>query len=490
LLTLSLRELQRLIDPDAEQPAAPLWTPLPGPQTDAYNSLADELFYGGAAGGGKSWLVLGLALTAHRRSIIFRREHTQLRQLIDDSRKLLTGRGARYNGQDHVWRGIPGARILEFGGVPHETNVERYQGRAHDFKAFDEIPTFAERQFRFLKGWMRTDMPGQRTRTVCTGNPPTDPEGEWVVKYWAPWLDADHPDYPEIPGKLRWFAVIGESDVEVESGSPFMHDGEEIQPQSRTFIPARIEDNPIYMQTGYKSVLQSLPEPLRSKFLFGDFSAAANDNPWQVIPTEWIRAAQRRWDGMEKPELELRCLSADVARGGDDSTVIARMFGNWIAPLEKFPGKDTPDGIAVADLIGSRLSGDAVAFIDVIAVGTSPYDILRMRKKRVYGVNFSTASTVKDKTRTLEFSNLRAEVYWRAREMLDPASEWQIALPPDRELLVDLAAPRYSADGRKVKIELKDEIKKRIGRSPDKGDAVVMLLWGAYMGAGRSVKMV
>lgn len=490
MLTLSLQELHRLVDPDAEAPIDPLWKPLPGPQTDAYNSAADELFYGGAAGGGKSWLVLGLALTAHRRSIIFRREHTQLRQLIDDSRKLLIGKGARYNGQDHIWQSIPGGRMLEFGGVPHETNVERYQGRAHDLKAFDEIPTFTERQFRFLKGWMRTDMPGQRTRTVCTGNPPTDPEGEWVVKYWAPWLDTDHADYPEIPGKLRWYAVIDEKDVEVADGTPFMNGGEEIVPLSRTFIPARIEDNPIYMQTGYKAVLQSLPEPLRSKFLFGDFSAKSQDDPWQVIPTEWIRLAQKRWGEMEKPELELKALSADIARGGDDSTVIGSLFGNWVAPLEKFPGKDTPDGIAVADLIQSRLSGTAVAFIDVIAVGTSPYDILRIRKQRVYGVNFSKASTAKDKTRTLEFSNLRAEVYWRAREMLDPQSDWNIALPPDRELLVELAAPRYSADGRKVKIEAKDEIKARIGRSPDKGDAVVMLLWGAYIGAGRGVLMV
>ena len=54
--------------------SVPLWTPLPGPQTLAYHTPADELFYGGAAGGGKTDLLLGLAATAHHNSLILRRE--------------------------------------------------------------------------------------------------------------------------------------------------------------------------------------------------------------------------------------------------------------------------------------------------------------------------------------------------------------------------------------------------------------------------------
>src|SRR5713226_8673084 len=82
---------------------SPIWTALPGPQTRAFQSDADEVFYGGAAGGGKSFLLLGLALTAHRDSIIFRREYPQLRELIQQSRRLLTGRGGRFNANENVW---------------------------------------------------------------------------------------------------------------------------------------------------------------------------------------------------------------------------------------------------------------------------------------------------------------------------------------------------------------------------------------------------
>ena len=60
-----------------------LWVPLPGPQEEAYDSPADELFFGGAAGPGKTQLLLGLAYTKHRRAIVFRREYSQLREIIE-----------------------------------------------------------------------------------------------------------------------------------------------------------------------------------------------------------------------------------------------------------------------------------------------------------------------------------------------------------------------------------------------------------------------
>ncbi len=77
-----------------------------------------------------------------------------------------------------------------------------------------------------------------------------------------------------------------------------------------------------------------------------------------------------------------------------------------------------------------------------------------------------------DRAKVLNFYNKRAEWWWRLREYLDPESGMDIALPPDRELLADLTAPRWELTPRGIKIELKDEIKKRIGRSPDKGDSL------------------
>ena len=268
------------------------WFPQIGPQAAAYNSPADELFYGGAAGGGKTDLLLGLAHTAHHRSIIFRREYSQLQSIEERSHELFDGRGS-YNGQKGLWR-LNDDRHVEFGAVQLEGDVRKFQGRAHDLKAFDEITHFSRTQFLFLAGWLRTPVAGQRTRIVCTGNPPTDAEGDWVIQHWAPWLDEQHPN-PAEPGELRWFAMIDGFDTEVGSGEPFEHDGDMIHPKSRTFIPARIEDNPILMRTGYRKQLQSLPEPLRSKMLNGNFGVGQEDDPWQVIPTEWVKAAQQRW---------------------------------------------------------------------------------------------------------------------------------------------------------------------------------------------------
>ena len=455
------------------------------PQWQAYLSPADELFYGGQAGGGKSSLLLGLAVTAHSQSIIFRREYRQLvgaSGLIQYSRDLLEP-VARYNGQELAWRDIPGNRSLEFGAVQYPGDERKFQGRPHDFIGFDEVSELLESQFRFLTGWLRSIDPDQRCRIVAAGNPPTRAEGEWVITYWGPWLDEHHPN-PAEPGELRWFAVVDGKDVEVDGPEPFEHGGEVITPKSRSFVPAALADNPYLAETGYRRILQGLPEPLRSQLLYGDFTVGTDDDPYQIIPTEWVRLAQARWTD-EPPEDEdgepvpLTVLSCDVARGGADKTVIGKRYDNWVAPLKKYPGKSTPDGPAVAALVMKELpepDRTTPIHVDVIGVGTSVYDTLRGNGYRVVGVNFGAGSKARDRTRQLKMRNVRAEAWWKTREALDPDKGDDIALPPDSELLADLVAPRWEPTPSGIKVEDKEEVKKRIGRSPDCGDAVVMLI--------------
>ncbi len=455
------------------------WNPLPGPQTMAYESQADELLYGGAAGGGKSFLILGLALTCHQNSIIFRREYPQLKGLLADAKKILRGTGAKYNSTEKIWSNLPGDRILEFGACQHEDDVEKFQGRAHDLKCIDEITHFSKSQYKFLTGWLRTGDESQRCRVVVTGNPPTTAEGRWVIEYWAPWLDPKHPK-PSAPGELRWFATLDGEDVEVENGEPFIHtnkegESEEIQPRSRTFIPAKIEDNPIYMKTGYKSVLQALPEPLRSQMLKGDFAAGIEDDPWQVIPTEWVLNAQRRWQ--EKIKIQrtpMTAIGVDVARGGKAKTVLAPRYGDFVDKLQKHPGSTTPNGGAIASLCQIEIKDDAYIHIDICGVGSSPYDACMERGLRVYAANGADSSSKRDRSGKFGFVNKRAEWHWYLREALDPDFNPEIALPDDPEILADLTAPRWklTASG-KIQIESKEEIVKRIGRSPDCGEAII-----------------
>src|ERR1700726_1433546 len=76
------------------------------------------------------------------------------------------------------------------------------------------------------------------------------------------------------------------------------------------------------------------------------------------------------------------------------------------------------------------------------------------------------------------------------REALDPGQEFgsAVALPPDASIKADLAAPHWEMTARGIKIEDKDEIRKRLGRSPDDGDAIVMCLSEGARAAARQLR--
>jgi hypothetical protein len=451
----------------------PVWVPLPGPQTLAYHCQADILYYGGSAGGGKSDLLLGLALNEFVNSIIYRRQTTQLEgiqsRLLDEILKSRRG----WNGQKDILT-TPGRKI-EFGSCNNAGDEIKYQGRPHAFIGFDEITHFLESQFRFLIGWMRTTVEGQRCRVVCAGNPPTTAEGKWVIQYWAPWLDDKHP-HPARPGELRFYTTIDGKDVECPDGMPVEINGRKVIPLSRTFIPSSVTDNPFLMRTGYEATLQSLPEPLRSQMLLGDFKAGTQDSAWQLIPTEWIDAAQARWtpDGKKK---EMDSVGVDVARGGPDKTVVAPRHGAWYDELKTIPGNKTPDGATAAGFVVSVLRDKAVIHVDALGVGGETVGHLEVNGLQVDAVSGYDTDSVqgeRDKaTDRLKFRNRRALIHWRFRESLDPITGDNISLPPDPELKADLCAPLWKLTPGGILVEEKDEIKKRIGRSPDKGDAVI-----------------
>lgn len=485
-------ELQRIVAVDM---ADHVWRPLPGPQTAAYESDADIIGYGGAAGGGKTDLICGLALTRHKRALVVRREKAQTEGVVQRLTELL-GTTDGYNSQKGAWH-LPAGALVEFAGLDNPGDERRWQGRPHDLKAFDEVTEQREQQVRFVMGWNRTDDPTAPARTLMTFNPPTTDDGRWVIAFFGPWLDPSHPMYPTPPGVKRYATMLpdglgGSKDVWLDRPDPFvLIDGKPrydfdpkdykpediITPKSRTFIPARVTDNPYYMATGYVSQLQSLPEPLRSQMLHGDFLAGIKDDVYQVCPTAWVQAAMDRWqDKPRKPEMT--GLGVDVARGGNDRTVIApKHEGLWFDKPKVYAGNETPDGPTAAGLVIAALRDSAPICVDVIGVGASVYDSLRaVPGLQVYGVNVSEAARGVDRTGTLRFFNLRTELFWRMREALDPKNNTGIALPPLPELRKELCAPRWSIVGRTIKVESRDDIIKRTGRSPDLASAYVLAL--------------
>lgn len=442
----------------------------------ALTSPADVVGYGGAAGGGKTDLLLGAALTTHHKAIIFRREMTQLRDIIDRSKVMIPLGSGRLNENLSIWRNLPGGGALEFGGVKDESAVRKYQGRAHDLKGFDELTEFTESQFRYLGGWNRSAKTGQRCRIIATFNPPTSAQGAWVIGFFSPWIDPDYPGQRAAPGELRYFKRDQDGkEVEVPAGTPGA--------KSRTFIPARLEDNPYLMSAGYADTLDSLPEPLRSQMRYGDFAAGLKGDPWQVIPVAWIRAAQARWTP-QRPDEPLSALGVDPARGGDDDFTIARRYGLWYAPLIVEPGRNVTTGPQGAALVHRTLGDDrAAVFVDVIGIGSSVYDSLLGGNLAVIPVNVSEGTTRRDRSGKFAFVNLRSALWWQFREALDPDRGDPIALPPDRLLVEELSAPRYEVRTGRIVVEDKPGMKKRLGRSTDRADAVIM----AY---GRAISLV
>jgi hypothetical protein len=490
--TLSERErLTRALALARELKRRKPWAPLKGPQTMAYTSLADITGYGGAAGGGKTDLIAGLALTKHKRVLIVRREKAQTEGVIQRLGEII-GNNDGFNGQKAIWKVPVGTNpLIEFGGLDNLGDERRWQGRPHDLKAFDETTEMRESQVRFIMGWTRTPDTTLHPRVLMTFNPPTTTEGRWVIKFFAPWLDKAHPN-PAKPGELRWFTTIGDDqDYEVPDGRPFVlgtdyefiydfdpkdHKPEDIIiPKSRTFIPARVTDNTYYMASGYMSQLQSLPEPLRSQMLYGDFQAGVEDDPWQVIPTHWVEAAMSRW---RKPDVipRMDSMGVDVARGGRDNTIIARRHGMWFDTPLVYPGSQTPNGPAVAGLVIAALRDHAPIHIDVIGVGASPYDFLNDAGQQIIGVNVSEKAVGTDKSGRLRFPNQRSEQWWRMRDALDPTNNTGIALPPDEKLKADLTAPLWRLQGSMIQVESRDEIIHRIGRSPDWAAAYILAL--------------
>lgn len=488
---LTAEEQEEITELIAEDLDTVPWRPLPGPQAMAHASEADVVGFGGAAGGGKTDLACGLAVCGpHEKIAIFRREGTELTAIVDRLVELFGGRDG-YNGQEKIWR-MPD-RQVELCSVPHLGDEKGYQGRPKDLLVLDEAANFLEAQVRFLMGWVRSATPGQKCQTLMTFNPPTSAEGRWIIKFFAPWLDRKFPGKRAMPGELRHVGVVpGENgvsrDLWVDDGRPFVIvDGqpcydfdpldykpeEVVTPQTRTFIPSRISDNPYLANSGYLTQLQAMPEPLRSQMLFGDFNAGMEDSIWQVIPTSWVEAAMLRWR-KRSPKPEMDSMGVDVARGGKDNTVLSPRHGKWYDELIVRPGKDTANGRQVVGLTVAHLRDDAPVHVDVIGVGSSPYDMLREGHYQTVGVNVGEKSTWHGKSGKLQFKNLRSELWWRLREDLNPDNDTGIELPPDPELLADLCAPEWSMEGKWVVVESREEIIKRIGRSPDRASAVLL----------------
>lgn len=212
----------------------------------------------------------------------------------------------------------------------------------------------------------------------------------------------------------------------------------------------------------------------------GDFPTSDTEG---VVPLGWVEAAIQRWrdwqeQGSPTP-VGRRILGVDVARQGEDDTCIAERIGNTVVKINRYRKADTMEttGYTVA-MIGAD-PDNSIAVVDVIGIGAGVVD--RLRELDTPSVAFNAAATAGDRTDRIgqfKFTNLRAAAWWNMRELLDPSRNSDIMLPDSEILKADLCSPRWKVtSGGRIQIESKDDIRSRLGRSPDEGDAVVMAHW-------------
>ena len=218
----------------------------------------------------------------------------------------------------------------------------------------------------------------------------------------------------------------------------------------------------------------------------GEFAASDEDS---LIPLAWIEASNDRWlewDDVGRPG-EYLGTGVDVGRGGD-LTVYADKFQVEVSSGDPKKGKEPTIGIIIGDLersnqrdvmpvagrIKAKLKKGGYAVIDAIGIGAGVYDRCGEQGLDVFAFVASAKSSKLDASGSWGFPNKRSAAWWNTREML--ATDW-VALPPDDQLTGDLTAPTYrELSGGKIQVEKKESIKERLGRSPDDGDAVVMIL--------------
>lgn len=205
--------------------------------------------------------------------------------------------------------------------------------------------------------------------------------------------------------------------------------------------------------------------------------------PDTLIPIDWLEQARAR----EVPQGQRGVrLGMDVARFGDDDTVIGAKEGRQYHDKEEWVvnGNDLTKSTGLL-LRAAQDVGAVSANIDSIGIGAGVVDMAAEKVKEkglkvnIRGIN--VGEKARDEKR---FVDKRAEVWWSARESLDPRNEktaMSLAGCSD-ELIADLSAMKYGhrSDGR-IEIESKEETKARLGRSPDRGDAYALAVFEDYM---------
>ena len=241
-------------------------------------------------------------------------------------------------------------------------------------------------------------------------------------------------------------------------------------PGKRKFIQALPQENP-YLAPGYidrlKEIYKNRPELL----------AAMVEGSWDLIEGTDI-IIKYSWADKARSIVEPRfwhnkCgVSVDPARFGDDESVIYGWVGTKIIKQDIFGQKDLAVVASRALAMCREINGNWIA-IGACGLGAGVVDILKglVNEKEITIIEVNEASKADDAGR---FYNKRAEMYWEAGEYFGADG---VSIPDDKVLVGQLSSMKYTYSTGRILIQDKEEIKKDVGRSPDRADACVIGLW-------------
>lgn len=224
--------------------------------------------------------------------------------------------------------------------------------------------------------------------------------------------------------------------------------------------------------------------------ILGKFPKVAED---VLIPQSWIESAQERWKESKrglKPN-EKGALGVDVAGMGTDSTVYCPRSDNYVHYFKKRNSKGQAEHMRVAGEVKHFLDKNRgfTAFIDTIGEGAGTYSRLieleydnkAISAKNSEGAKDSTGRDLTDLTGQRKFVNMRSFLFWAVRDWLDPRNGNDAMLPPGGTLAEEASEIKWfiRSDG-KIGIEPKEDIKKRLGYSPDEFDSLSLTFYPFY----------
>ena len=273
------------------QAAPAAWSPQPGPQTEAITAdWCDELFYGGAAGGGKSDFLLGDFLqdvptySRHWQGVLFRRTYNELEELIRRSREIFPASGAVWHEQAKTWT-WPNGASLRMRYIERDADATRYQGHQYTWIGWDELTQWpSDYGYRFLRARLRSAH-GVATKRIRAAANPGGVGHHWVKAYFV----------DPAPGG---YVPVDDS----------------VTKSKRMFIPAKLRDNTILLSADptYGDRLRGLAsDAMVRAWLEGDWTVieGAYFDCWRYelhvlepfeIPREWARFRSMDW-GSSRP---------------------------------------------------------------------------------------------------------------------------------------------------------------------------------------------